>query len=305
MIRIYRKWLTCLSFVFFLSFVLNAKPVHIKITILNAKGTPQTGLKLQVPGFSDPIVSDEYGVLAFEYEYEKDKTNWATLNHSDPAEGVAKTFPLIPENFAATFYIDSRQDILTYKRENTTFPLQGELRSFSGEKIVGASVSVRGGSTVVKSDTAGVFHLSAGYNTVLMVRAENYETEILPAHRFLEYRDKPYSIYLKPFDSAKLYTNAPIMPAYPGGLAAFQKYVNAHRKNVKEKGVVVVQFIVERDGTITEAQVMRPLSNEADAEALRLIQGMEKWIPAKQGETPVRCRYSLPVHFPDTNSAKQ
>ena len=93
------------------------------------------------------------------------------------------------------------------------------------------------------------------------------------------------------------------MPAFRGGDAALMKYLaeNTHYpEEAKEKGVqgrVVVNFVVEKDGSITDVKVARGIDPLLDKEAVRVVKTMPKWIPGKQSLVPVRVKYVLPVSF--------
>jgi len=93
------------------------------------------------------------------------------------------------------------------------------------------------------------------------------------------------------------------MPEYPGGLPELMKYIsmNVHYPEAATKtgtqGRVVVQFIIEEDGTVSDARVVQRVSDELDAEALRVVNAMPKWTPGRQKGQPVRVKYTLPVSF--------
>ena len=93
------------------------------------------------------------------------------------------------------------------------------------------------------------------------------------------------------------------MPEYPGGLAELMKYIsmNVHYPEPATKtgtqGRVVVQFIIEEDGTVSDARVVQRVSDELDAEALRVVNAMPKWTPGRQKGQPVSVKYTLPVTF--------
>ena len=93
------------------------------------------------------------------------------------------------------------------------------------------------------------------------------------------------------------------MPSFPGGMGALNKYLhdNVHYPVVaQENGVqgrVTVQFVVNRDGSIVDAQVVRGVDPYLDKEALRVINSMPKWKPGMQRGKPVRVRYTVPVNF--------
>ncbi len=92
-------------------------------------------------------------------------------------------------------------------------------------------------------------------------------------------------------------------PEFPGGMRALMEYLaknirypaKAHEANVQ--GRVITQFTVGRDGAIRDAKVMRSVSPELDAEALRVISAMPNWKPGKQRGKAVACHFTVPVMF--------
>ena len=94
------------------------------------------------------------------------------------------------------------------------------------------------------------------------------------------------------------------MPEFPGGAQAMMKYIAENIKYpviAQENGIqgrVICQFVVEKDGKVSDIQVVRS-SGEAslDKEAVRVINSMPKWKPGKQRGKPVRVKYTLPVNF--------
>ena len=93
------------------------------------------------------------------------------------------------------------------------------------------------------------------------------------------------------------------MPEFPGGMGECMKWLQANIKypmEAKEKGEhgrVIVQFIVEKDGSITDVKVVRSVSPILDAEALRVISSMPKWKPGMQRGKVVKVKYTMPVMF--------
>ncbi len=104
-------------------------------------------------------------------------------------------------------------------------------------------------------------------------------------------------------DTKKVYDVVEKMPAYPGGIQALMKFLQenvnypdkAQEKNVQ--GRVIVSFIVEKDGSITDVEVIRSVDPSLDAEALRVVKSMPRWIPGKQNGVPVRVKYNVPISF--------
>lgn len=93
------------------------------------------------------------------------------------------------------------------------------------------------------------------------------------------------------------------MPAFPGGQKVLMEYLveNIHyTKEMEEscaQGRVIITFVVEKDGSITEAKVVKGIDPAFDEEALRVVKSMPKWIPGKQNGEPVRTKYTVPVTF--------
>lgn len=93
------------------------------------------------------------------------------------------------------------------------------------------------------------------------------------------------------------------MPYFPGGNVLMLKYLADNIKypasavKAKKQGRVIVGFIVQKDGSITHAKIVRSIDPELDAEALRVVKGMPRWTPGTQLGKPVRVKYTIPVKF--------
>ena len=100
------------------------------------------------------------------------------------------------------------------------------------------------------------------------------------------------------------------MPQFPGGLAELMKFLGqnvrypeeAHKNNIQ--GRVIVTFVVEKDGSISEAHVAKSVDPLLDAEALRVVNYMPNWIPGRQNGEPVRVKYTVPITFKLQGDAK-
>ena len=93
------------------------------------------------------------------------------------------------------------------------------------------------------------------------------------------------------------------MPEFPGGVVALRQYLaNAVKYPViaQENGIqgkVYVNFVVEKDGSVTKAKIARGVDPSLDAEALRVVSTLPKWKPGKQRGAPVRVSYTVPISF--------
>ena len=99
------------------------------------------------------------------------------------------------------------------------------------------------------------------------------------------------------------------MPSFPGGMEALMQYLAKNmrypveaQKN-KVQGRVVVGFIVSKDGDIKKAHILRGVDPELDAEAIRVIESMPRWMPGMQRGKAVAVSYTLPVMFRLTGDA--
>ena len=107
----------------------------------------------------------------------------------------------------------------------------------------------------------------------------------------------------KPEVENKVFEVVEQMPSFPGGPSALMKYLSENIKYpvvAQENGVqgrVVVSFVVERDGSITDVKVARSVDPSLDREAMRVVRSMPHWIPGKQNGSAVRVKYNVPVSF--------
>lgn len=94
-----------------------------------------------------------------------------------------------------------------------------------------------------------------------------------------------------------------IMPSPDGGMAAFYKHLSKELRYPKSatrmgiEGRVFIQFIVEKDGSLSDVMAVKGISEECDLEAIRVIKSYPKWNPGKQRGKPVRVRMILPIYF--------
>ena len=107
----------------------------------------------------------------------------------------------------------------------------------------------------------------------------------------------------KPEVSNKVFDVVEEMPHFPGGAAALQAFLSSNTKYpvvAQENGVqgrVIVSFVVERDGSITDVRVVRSVDPSLDREASRVVRSMPRWSPGKQNGSAVRVKYTVPVVF--------
>ena len=93
------------------------------------------------------------------------------------------------------------------------------------------------------------------------------------------------------------------MPEYPGGMQALFEFISknikypADAQKQKVEGRVLAKFVIETDGSISDIEVVKNAFPSLDAEAVRVIQAMPKWIPGRQKGQAVRVKFVMPINF--------
>ena len=99
------------------------------------------------------------------------------------------------------------------------------------------------------------------------------------------------------------YDEVELKPSFPNGLTALTQWLNENIKYPAEaakdgvEGRVIVEFVVENDGSINNVRVVQSVDPLLDKEAVRVVKRMPKWIPGKQNGVVVRVKYSIPITF--------
>lgn len=272
-----------------------------KISVLKSSGDIQRGAYAKVFGNYEKFEADENGIITVEYingGYSKN----ATLYLQGEDENHKLSVPLDAGKTEITVYFDRLSDILEYKRTARLFPLEGMVVDPEGNPIERATVSVQGTGRRTFTDESGLFNIEGDFNHSIVIRANGMNNLSLPITYFFK-GEENFTIKMEHKNGWKVYSSAEIMPSFPGGMDAFQRYLTnnleypAKAKKAKKEGVVIVQFIVEKDGGISDPRIARHLETEMDSAAWRLIKDMPRWKPASDYGTTVRCKYSLPVAF--------
>ena len=101
----------------------------------------------------------------------------------------------------------------------------------------------------------------------------------------------------------KVFDTVEQIPEYPGGMQAMIEFLQTNMKypedaaKQKVEGRVMVQFVVETDGSVSDVHVAKQVFPSLDAEAIRVVQAMPKWTPGKDKGRVVRVKYNLPIVF--------
>ncbi|MEZ4936032.1 MAG: energy transducer TonB [Crocinitomicaceae bacterium] len=111
----------------------------------------------------------------------------------------------------------------------------------------------------------------------------------------------------------EIFTIVEQQPEFPGGFENMILYIQGNfvypKEDFKNKiqGTVYIQFVIEKDGSVSNIRVIRGVSESLDAEAIRVIQMMPKWEPGRQRGKAVRARFTLPIrcNIPEEEGKKK
>ena len=176
--------------------------------------------------------------------------------------------------------------------------------------IVGAVILIDGTKKGTVTDREGKFQIEVSMGDRITASYVGYESKTIGVSKFFSEQSKTpdYIFGLKrekqtDFDPNAIYDVVEEMPRFPGGQIELLQYLSKSLQYPEEaekagkQGRVIATFVVEKDGSITNARVVKALDPLLDAEALRVINAMPKWNPGKQNGVAVRCKYTVPVAF--------
>ena len=192
------------------------------------------------------------------------------------------------------------------QEDTKTYTVRGVVKDKEKkDPIVGAVIRVNGSKKGTVTDRNGEFSLKAKKGDRIEVMYVGYASGSIVVND----PQIKYDLRLQKDGSDASNTNDKTfdvveqMPEFPGGQIAMLDFLSknirypeeAHKAGIQ--GRVVATFVVEKDGSISNAKVMRSIDPLLDAEALRVINSMPNWIPGKQDGKPVAVKYTVPVSF--------
>lgn len=215
----------------------------------------------------------------------KEKSNpWAKLKYLYilPVAAIAVTAFARPEISETAEEISRMSDALGIEQASLFFSRLHDI----------SAVKVNDLTAIVEAKAAKTTEEAVQMSTVLKDTAKPVEVKYIPA----EVTDK--------LKGTPLYEVVEQMPEFPGGgMAAALEYIQKNMQypeSAKENGTqgrAMVQFVVDKEGNVTEPKVIRSVDKELDAEAIRLVKSMPKWKPGMQKGQAVAVKYTMPVLF--------
>ena len=199
------------------------------------------------------------------------------------------------------------------QQDAKTYTIRGVVKDKDKkEPVVGAVIRVNGSKKGTVTDSNGEFSLEAKKGDRIEVMYVGYASGSIVVND----PQVKYDLRLQKDDSDESNTSGkPFdvveqMPQFPGGPAALMEFLSKNVKYPQEaykngiQGRVIVTFVVNKDGSISDAKVVKSVDPQLDEEALRVVHSMPNWIPGRQNGEPVNVKYTVPITFKLQGDAK-
>ena len=195
------------------------------------------------------------------------------------------------------------QPLVQVEETEENVEVVGKVVDIDGKPVIGAAIMIRGTKKGSVTDPEGLFRMKdvpvgswidvmyVGYKTVSM------QVTKANASKLSFVMEKENASEGMAFDVVEQ------MPQFPGGMPALMKWLQDNMKypkeaqDAKQQGRVIVSFVVEKDGSITNVRVVKSVTPSLDEEAIRVVKAMPKWNPGMQNGEPVRVNYTVPISF--------
>lgn len=185
---------------------------------------------------------------------------------------------------------------------NAMVTATGILVDETGQPLIGASVVVKGGKERTITDKKGAFSLEVPANAILRCSYQGRESQEVLAADMTNNTHLSLSSKSREMNE-QVFTVVEKMPSFPGGDAELLKYIATNIKYPKEsqdngeQGRVICSFIVGRDGSVNNPEVLRGVTPLLNEEAVRVINTMPRWNPGMQRGKAVAVKYTVPITF--------
>ncbi len=185
---------------------------------------------------------------------------------------------------------------------NAMVTATGILVDETGQPLIGASVVVKGGKERIITDKKGAFSLEVPANAILRCSYQGRESQEVLAADMTNNTHLSLSSKSREMNE-QVFTVVEKMPSFPGGDAELLKYIATNIKYPKEsqdngeQGRVICSFIVGRDGSVNNPEVLRGVTPLLNEEAVRVINTMPRWNPGMQRGKAVAVKYTVPITF--------
>lgn len=287
--------------------MLTEGPVTFHVTIVNSEGKPQPNLNIQTK-IGDELKNfktDANGKAVIELDMTNLRSAYLIASVPNSSSKERKGFGLSPNVTEQTIVFDTKADIDTYIKAGKRVLVKLRIANSANEPLAGSQLTTSISKQKATADDKGIIEMKVGLGEDITISQKGYSNGTYEVWNTTHVKDMTtpglYTLYK--IGESPVYQVVEVMPEFPGGMkgcidfiAKNVQYPSVAKQNGTQ-GKVIVQFIVEKDGSLSSPVVVRSISPELDQEAIRVIKSMPKWTPGTEKGEAVRCKYTVPVAF--------
>lgn len=279
--------------------------VTYHVTVTNSEGKPQPGINLQTKFINEikNFKTDAEGKATISLDMGNLK--YVTIKLTAPQSKRTQSAVLSSDKPDMTIVFDTDNDIANYIKAGKQVLVKLRVQKNDNTPVSGAELVSSSSHTKATANAQGEAQMKVGVGETITISKKGYQNgkftvaDIYP----IEDMEKFTGTRLLLMGEDPVYQVTEHMPEFPGGMRECLKYLSrnvkypADAQKAGTQGKVIVQAIIEKDGTVNHVFVVRSIDPELDAEAVRVVKSMPKWKPAMEKGEAVRCRYTLPIAF--------
>ena len=279
--------------------------VTFTITVTNSEGKPQPNITLQIkPGNEvKTFKTNAEGKATIEVDMTTPK--YVSLDVSSPKSSKHQALLLSANKPNVTAIFDTDDDIAAYIKAGKQIRIKLQISNNDNQQLAGVELISSSTNAKATTNAHGEAQLTVGVGETIAINHKGYQEGKFTVKELCPIKDmeNPELVRLLLVGEDPVYQIADNMPEFPGGMTACLQYL---ARNIKypvtaqkegAQGKVIVQMVIEKDGSVDHVSIVRSITPELDAEAARVVKSMPKWKPATVKDKAVRCRYTVPVTF--------
>lgn len=282
-------------------------PVTFHVTIVNSEGKPQPNLNIQTKIGDDlkNFKTDANGKAVIELDMTNLRSAYLTASVPNSSSKEQISFGLSPNATEQTIIFDTKADIDAYIKAGKQVLVKLCIANSANEPLAGSQLTTSVSKQKATADDKGMIEMKVGLGEDITISNKGYNNGTYEVWNTTHVQDmtnsRTFTLYKK--GESPVYHVVEVMPEFPGGMKGCLDFIaqNVQYPSVAKQngtqGKVVVQFIVEKDGSLNFPVVVRSISSELDQEAIRVIKSMPKWTPGTMKGEAVRCKYTVPIAF--------
>lgn len=279
--------------------------VTFTITVTNSEGKPQPNVTLQIKPDNEvkTFKTNAEGKAIIEVDMTTSKYVYIDVSSPKSSKHQSLLLSANKPNVTATF--DTDDDIAAYIKAGKQIRVKLQVSNNDNQELAGAELISSLTNAKATTNAQGEAQLTVGVDETIAINHKGYQEGKFTVKELHPIKDmeNPELVRLLLIGEDPVYHVVENMPEFPGGMAACLQYLarnvkypaTAHKEGTQ--GKVIVQMIIEKDGSVDHISIVRSISPELDAEAARVVKSMPKWKPATEKNKAVRCRYTIPVNF--------